>query len=432
MTDPSNPYDELPYCCYPVEWTSPEQLALVSLLHGGPRIALNSPYRVLELGCGNGANVLPMAYYRRQGSFVGVDGALSQIEIAELRRRELGLSNLEFLHADFTSANERLEGEFDIILAHGVFSWIPPNVREAFLELVARRLRRGGLLYLNYNSRPGWNIRGLVREFLLAQTAGLPGLHARARFAQEVAGTMASALEGPEHPYSRLMANEFRFVREGNITWVGHEFLAEYNQPYWRSEFLALAGLHRLEYVADADFNRSSGRVPEDLSPKLAIEQITGRSVEDTIDLLCYRQLHSPILTPAPFQPTPSSLDELGKLRVASCLEACPAGEAGANPIFKHPNGYEVEAREPFMDAGLAKLRPLWPRGARVDEIFPDVAQAAEDLRLLHRNGLIELRCIEPEDCGVSGDLLNERERAWGGYHTTPYHGVYLINPASN
>ena len=44
---PLNPYDELPYFAYPIEWTAPERLALASLLHGGPRLSLDS-YRVLE------------------------------------------------------------------------------------------------------------------------------------------------------------------------------------------------------------------------------------------------------------------------------------------------------------------------------------------------------------------------------------------------
>jgi len=75
----SNPYDELPYKSYSVEWTAPERLALASLLHGGPRKSLDS-YRMLELGCGDGSNLLPLAYYRRQGTFTGIDGAGSQID----------------------------------------------------------------------------------------------------------------------------------------------------------------------------------------------------------------------------------------------------------------------------------------------------------------------------------------------------------------
>jgi hypothetical protein len=132
--------------------------------------------------------------------------------------------------------------------------------------------------------------------------------------------------------------------------------------------------------------------------------------------------LHSPILTPGPWDRQPLSLAEVGGLRLASCLEPCPPGEADGNPTFKHPSGYEVEAREKFMEEGLIRLQPLWPRGLAIGEVFPDVNQAEEDLRLLHRNGLVELRCVEPENFGIDGGPLNRLEYEWGGYQTTPYH----------
>lgn len=431
MTAPANPYDELPYRSYPIEWTAPERLALASLLHGGPRLPLEA-YSVLELGCGDGANLLPLAYYRRHARFVGVDGARSRIEVAGERRSALGLSNVEFVHADFTAAARRLSGRlFDYIIAHGVFSWIAPEVRDALLDLVAQHLRPGGLAYLNYNTRPGWDVRGLVRGFLLAQTAGNDGLRVRAERAQEVSGKIVAALAGLDHPYSQLLANEFRFVHQGDITWVGHEFLALDNHPYWRSEFLALARHHRLEYVADADFNYGSGRVPENLTPQLVIEQIKGRSIEDTMDLLCYRQLHSPILTSGAFDRVPPGSSEFGKLLVASCLVPCTARDRGENRIFRHPTGYEVEAKENHIENGLIRLVPLWPQGARVESIFPEVDRAEDDLRLLHRNGLIELRLIEPGDCGIGGTLLNGLERAWAGYETSAYHCVTRVETAA-
>jgi len=114
MNCSTNPYDELPYRSCPVEWTAPERLAVASLLHGGPRPPLGR-YRVLEMGCGNGANLMPLAYYRRHAGFVGVDGALSQIAAAQARKSALGLSNVEFVHADFRTASQRLSGRFDYV-----------------------------------------------------------------------------------------------------------------------------------------------------------------------------------------------------------------------------------------------------------------------------------------------------------------------------
>ena len=92
------------------------------------------------------------------------------------------------------------------------------------------------------------------------------------------------------------------------------------------------------------------------------------------------------------------------------------------NRMFKHPSGYEVEAKQDFMLEALTRLRPLWPRGLQVRATFPDVRLVIEDLRLLQSNGLIELHCIEPGDFGIDGDTLNRLEVGSGGYLTTPYH----------
>lgn len=417
----NNPYDQFPYQSFPVEWTAPERLALASVLHGGPRPPLDS-YRVLELGCGAGGNLLPLAYYRRNAAFVGIDGANRQIAMAEARKASLDISNIEFISADFRTAAQRLSGQFDFMIAHGVFSWVPREARDALLEIFAQYLRRGGLLYVNYNTRPGWNVRGLVREFLLAHTTGETSLRTRAQRAVEVCGKVAAALARLDHPYSQLLANEFRFVGDGDLTWVSHEYLAADNHPYWRSEFLALVRQYQLEYVADADFNYHTGRIPENLVPQLEIEQIRGVSMEDTVDLLCYRQLHSAILTPGPLNRSLPDLKEFGNLLVASCMKSCPAGDSGGASMFKHPSGYEVEAKEDVIWTGLSKLYPIWPRGVRVAEVFPDLMRVMDDLKLLQRNGLIELRCVEPGDFGVNGNLLNRLEQTWGGYFTTPYH----------
>jgi SAM-dependent methyltransferase len=416
----SDPYDTLPYKSLPIEWTAPERLALASLLHGGPRPPLDT-YRVLELGCGNGANLLPLAYYRRHATFVGVDGAGSQIEVADARKSALELSNIEFIHTDFVTAAQRLSGQFDYIVAHGVFSWVPHDVRDALFELCAQYLRRGGLLYLNYNTRPGWNVRGMVREFLLAQTAGTTDLRGRAQLAQDVSAKIISSLAQHEQPYSQLLANEFRFVCENHVSYVAHEYLAGDNHAYWRSEFLALAQRHGFDYVADADFNYSSGRTPEDVTPRLVAEQITGRTLEDTVDLLCYRQLHSPMLTPGPLTRLSPTLQEFANLLIASCLTPC-APSGAQNPMFQHPSGYQVEAKEEIIRAALTRLQPLWPRGLRVGAVFSDVSHVMNDLKLLHCNGLIELRCMEPGEFGVCPDSLNRLESHYGGYATTPYH----------
>lgn len=420
-----DPYDELPYRSRPIEWSAPERLALCSLIHGGPRAALDG-YTVLELGCGDGANLVPLAFYRPYARFVGVDSSRHAIDSAASKLAQLGLANLSFLHADFDAAARQLHGPFDFILLHGVFSWVAPPAREQLLDLCRAQLKPTGLLYLNYNTKPGWNVRGMVRDFLRAQTAAAATLSERTQLAQDVAKQAAAALEGLEHPYAQLMQREYRFVCESHPSYVAHEFLATENHAFWRSEVLGWMSARGLHYVADADFNYDSGRMPETLLADIQRAGWRGIPAEDTADLFSYRQLHSAIFSPEAGR-RPLSSAELGQLYVASPMtrlsaDEVPRGEATvAAAWFRHPTGYEVEARTSSLAHALERLHAIWPRGTRCNELFSDSPTHHNDLLLLQRHGLIDLRLREPTSAEVD-PRLSAFELRWGGYVTDPYH----------
>lgn len=416
----NNPYDQIPYRCQPIEWTAPERLAINSLLHGGPSPALKR-YRVLELGCGDGANLLPMAYYRPQAEFVGVDGAARHIDLAQSRLGQLNIDNLEFLHHDFRQANTHLMGKFDFIIAHGVFSWVPDGVRDALFHLCADRLSANGLLYLNYNTKPGWNVRGMVRDYLLAHTRDQASLSEKLSTARIAAAKMARSLTGETHPFSQLLGNEFQFVCDNHDSYIAHEFLAEHNKAYWRSEFQALAAQFDLHPVSDADYNYPSGKVNPSLLKQMASQDLIGTSLDDTVDLISYRQLHTPILSKKSVDIPYPAPDALEQLSVASCLH--PAGPHKPN-WYQHPSGYEVEAKEqPIADA-LNRLYPLWPNSAPLNVVLNNHQAFLDDLLLLHHNGLIEMRLpggpLPLEGSGLN--RLNQLEVQWAGDYTTPYH----------
>lgn len=420
----TNPYDELPYSAYPIPWTAPERLALASLLHGGPRLPLGN-YRVLELGCANGANLLPLAWYRKNGEFTGLDASVKQIALANEAREQLGgLPNLRFVHGDFRTAGELLEGPFNIIMAHGVFSWVTGEARDAMLEMCAALLAPGGLLYLNYNAHPGWTVRGMVRDFLMQQTAHVSNLKERAELCREVSARVISPFKSDEHPYTKLMANEFKLVAKNQPAYIAHEYLSPENNAYWRSDFFTILKRYGFDFIADADFNCISNRITNELAKLLVEEKLTGRTATDSADLLCYRQMQSPILTHAPFVERPCSTDEFSDLFMASSLERAEDGENGENGlvVFRQPSGREIETTDQSVCEALLKLQKTCPRGMRIRELFPDVAASRENIEYLLHNELIELRCIEPGDFDTPEGPLNKLEQSLRNISTSPWH----------
>ena len=417
---PANPYDELPYSAYPITWTAPERLALASLLHGGPRLPLDK-YRVLELGCANGANLLPMAWYRQHGEFTGLDGSARQIAIANEARQQLGLSNLRFIHGDFRSASDQLEGPYDIIMAHGVFSWIDDEARDAMLQLCASLLAPGGLLYLNYNAKPGWTVRGMVRDFLMQQTAHARTLKERAEMCKEVSAQVIAPLQEKEHPYSKLMGNEFELVATQNPAYIAHEYLSPENNAYWRDEFFSLLQDFGFSFVADADFNCVSNRITEAYSHHLKETGLSAAIAGESADLICYRQMQSPILTHSSFPKKACDDAEFARLIIASNLEPMEV-EEGSHPSFKHASGQEIETCKESIHKALLKLQPLWPRGLSIKSLFDDVTDIRGDIEWLLHFQLIELHCIEPGDFEPAPEPLNKLERSLRNASTSPWH----------
>ena len=97
--------------------------------------------RVLEIGCGDGSNLIPMACHLPESRFAGVD--LSAAAIAKGRRTidDLGLANINLVAADLRDIGPDY-GSFDYIIAHGVYSWVPAPVRDGLLAVCGRRFRR--------------------------------------------------------------------------------------------------------------------------------------------------------------------------------------------------------------------------------------------------------------------------------------------------
>src|SRR4051795_9203378 len=120
----ANVYDDVPYSNYPYAQTHPDRLATVAILHG---LEPPDPFhaRVLELGCGAGGNLIAMAAATPGIRALGVDLAAGPVEDGQRAIAEIGLTNVELRHGDVRELSGL--GEFDYIVAHGVYSWIPDD-----------------------------------------------------------------------------------------------------------------------------------------------------------------------------------------------------------------------------------------------------------------------------------------------------------------
>src|SRR3954468_15787595 len=155
---PANVYDDVPYSNYPYAQTHPDRLATVAILHG---LEPPDPFhaRVLELGCGAGGNLLAMAAATPGVRAVGIDLAREPVEAGRAAAAEIGLGNVELRQGDVRELTDGRAGEFDYVVAHGLYAWVPPPARDAVLGPVPRSLAPDGVAYVSYNAPPGGYFR---------------------------------------------------------------------------------------------------------------------------------------------------------------------------------------------------------------------------------------------------------------------------------
>src|SRR5438445_10474147 len=122
-------YDQIPYPRHSYGFTHPDRLSTLATLHGMSPAPIDG-CRVLELGCASGSNLIPMAYALPQSEFVGLDLSQRQIATGQRFADEVRLTNIRLLPIDIRAVDESF-GQFDYIIAHGVHSWVPPEVKEA-------------------------------------------------------------------------------------------------------------------------------------------------------------------------------------------------------------------------------------------------------------------------------------------------------------
>ena len=249
----SDPYDEIPYPGSARPQTHPDRLATMARVFGMAPPSISN-CRVLELGSGDGANLVPMAFGLPGSEFVGVELAARPCEEARRFAGELGLSNITFHCMDVADAGGEI-GKFDYIIAHGLYSWVPEPVREKILELAGRHLTPNGVAYVSYNAFPGGHVRRMIREMLLYHVRGIEEPRQRTGAAASLLEKLSSE-QTADDEYRAVMKKEYARVARMDPGHFFHDDLAEHNEPVWFSDFIERAGRHGLQYLSEADYHQ--------------------------------------------------------------------------------------------------------------------------------------------------------------------------------
>src|SRR5260370_3404419 len=157
-------------------YQAPVMLDYVAAINGiAPPAATGAPFTYLDLGCGDGFTLILLAAIDPERRSSGIDFNPGHIAVGTALARAGGIENVELIEGGFEEWRGFELPECDYIAMHGVYAWISEKARAALLELIASRLRQGGLLYVSYNANPGWAAAAPLRQFFLDYTAGMAG-----------------------------------------------------------------------------------------------------------------------------------------------------------------------------------------------------------------------------------------------------------------
>ncbi|MDQ6786869.1 MAG: class I SAM-dependent methyltransferase [Acidobacteriota bacterium] len=371
-------YEAMPYPSKFFRQTNPDRLASVATLFGMNPAAVES-CRFLELGCGNGSNLLTHAFNLPRARFVGVDLSENHIAFAKDAARELDISNTEFHRLDVMEMSADEFGEFDFIVAHGLYSWIPQMVREKVLSLYRQMLAPEGVGYISYNAYPGGHQREMARNILQFHTKNISDPTEKVGGAISFLGFLTENATETKI-YRPILQQELKRHFEHGTADIFHDDLAEVYQPFYFHEIAAQLEKNDLQFLSEAEIQAMSiyGFAPEVQKFLTSFDDVIER--EQYLDFLRGRLFRQTLVCRAEIQlnraPVPSALD---KFLLASSIQ--PHSEnldltKNKAERFVGDKGFGIEIDHPLTKAALVRLGRIWGQS----ESFPELLQAARQM----------------------------------------------------
>jgi SAM-dependent methyltransferase len=393
-------YDASPYLGGTFRESHPDTLRTTAAIAGFAAAPVTD-CRVLEIGCAVGGNLLPMAQGLPRSQFIGIDISPRQIEVAADLARQAGLPNVEFRCQSLQNFSPQ-EGLFDYIIAHGVYSWIPPEARVSLLRLIGERLAPNGLAYVSYNTLPGWHVKRVIRDLMMLHTrldAPQPTRVAQARQILQWASQ-----PGPENVsgYKEVLRSSHESLAGQSDWYLLHEELEIFNDAVYFSDFVHALEAYGLRHLSSADAHmefrqwlpkeareQAKSFSPDPIAQEQYLDFFEGRAFRKSI--LCRRETAGS---------STSGVDAVPRMYVAGRLIESPVQNAPAGAVaftFKPSDG-SVTLSEPALIAAFRAIGQAWPHAIAFPELCKAAAAEGRVAALLahqvfhtYKSGFIEL-----------------------------------------
>lgn len=252
-------YADLGYLSQPFPYASAPFLESYARLLG-LLPAPASTARILEIGSSYGGNLISQALFYPKATFTGIEIAPTQVSVGKTYIDQLSITNLDLLEGDVNESHHHL-GTYDYIIAHGFYSWVDEETKDNFLRLCKEHLAENGILYMSYNTYPGWHKMDSVRALLEFANKDIDTLNHREKVRH--GKTVASKLGALMLEYDTVKTQQASLLQSLRQTlqkqdcYVGHDHLEPVNTPVYFHQCMDHMAEHGFTYLCDCDLNLS-------------------------------------------------------------------------------------------------------------------------------------------------------------------------------
>jgi methyltransferase-like protein/cyclopropane fatty-acyl-phospholipid synthase-like methyltransferase len=368
---PATSYDDVPYPSMPLPQTHPDWLATLAKLSGLQPAPVQRA-RVMEIACADAGNLVAMAEGLPDSQFTGIDLSASHIDAGKALVQAVGVKNVTLFQQDILHLSQDF-GHFDYIIAHGVFSWVPAQVRDSLLAFCQKHLAPDGIAFISYNVFPGWHFRRMFRAMMQYHTRNLTDSAIRVKQSRDLLGFFLQTIP-QEGWYRDSFEEERQRLEKTRDSYIFHEHLEDCNEPMYFRDFVAQAARFGLKHFGDADYlTMPEQRLPPALRNMLEQEGLDYTTREQYRDFFVNRMFRQSLLCHAdktPLEkPNPSVMKEMFLASQAVRLSPNQPLYSNLTEEFRGPLGVSASTHHPISKAALVTLTEVWPRYVSFEEL---------------------------------------------------------------
>ena len=380
-SDIARHYDEVPYASKPFPQSQPQRLGALARLFGltPPDV---SRARVLELGCAAGGNLIPLAAQYPDADFLGLDLSPLQIASGQARIARMSLKNIRLVTQSIADVTRGL-GQFDYIICHGVYSWVPAAVRDAILRVCGENLSENGVAYLSYNVYPGWKLRGVLRDVMQFHGATAITSAEQVTLGRDFLNQLGT-ISNAGTPYGQMLRHEVRQMAAVEDYYIAHEYFEANNEPCYVSDLFKRLDVFNLAFLTEADlhltiaenFGAETGALLRSLSGnglermEQYIDFLTGRTFRQSI-LVRKDQAHRIERTLSP--------DRLQTLNISTRVASEPETDAEGRFVFCDVAGRTLTTQSSAVREAVSHLARIAPATATTEVLVQHAASLGHD-----------------------------------------------------